>query len=70
MSKSFSNPTFYNSGKPSFGTTNETSCSSDYLRDKKAKLLYKNNNNSYNNNKNINYILKNDNNSNNKNYNN
>ena len=49
MSKSFSNPTFYNSGKPSFGTTNETSCSSDYLRDKKAKLLYKNNNNSYNN---------------------
>ena len=43
MSKSFSNPTFYNSGKPAFGNTYESGNSSNYLRDKKAKLLYNNN---------------------------
>jgi len=44
MSKSFSNPTFYNSGKPTFGNLVESNISSDYLINKKAKLLYSNNN--------------------------
>jgi hypothetical protein len=47
MAKSFSNPTFYNSGKPSFGNTFESNYASDYLRNKKAKLLYANNFNGY-----------------------
>jgi hypothetical protein len=47
MPKSFSNPTFYNSGIPSFGTTFESVHSSEYLRNKKAKLLYNKNYKSY-----------------------
>jgi hypothetical protein len=46
MSRTLSNPTFYNSGKPAFGNTFESKYSSDYLRNKKAKLLYGNNYNS------------------------
>jgi len=46
MSRTLSNPTFYNAGKPAFGNTFESNYSSDYLRNKKAKLLYANNYNS------------------------
>jgi hypothetical protein len=47
MAKSFSNPTFYNSGKPAFGNTFNTDDSGNYIRNKKAKLLYKNNFNDF-----------------------
>jgi hypothetical protein len=43
MSRTLSNPTFYNAGKPAFGNTFESSYASDYLKNKKAKLLYANN---------------------------
>jgi hypothetical protein len=47
MAKSFSNPTFYNSGKPSFGNTFDTDDSGNYTRNKKAKLLYRHNYNGF-----------------------
>lgn len=48
MAKSFSNPTFYNSGKPTFGNTINTDDSGNYTRNKKAKLLYRHNFNGFN----------------------
>jgi len=48
MAKSFSNPTFYNSGKPTFGNTFNTDDSGNYTRNKKAKLLYRHNFNGFN----------------------
>jgi hypothetical protein len=48
MAKSFSNPTFYNSAKPSFGNTFNTDDSGNYTRNKKAKLLYRHNFNGFN----------------------
>ena len=47
MSKTFSNPTFYNSGKPSFGNTFDTDDSGNFTRNKKAKLLYRHNYNGF-----------------------
>lgn len=47
MAKSFSNPTFYNSGKPTFGNTFNTDDSGNYTRNKKAKLLYRHNYNGF-----------------------
>lgn len=47
MAKSFSNPTFYNSGKPAFGNTFNTDDSGNYTRNKKAKLLYRHNYNGF-----------------------
>jgi len=47
MAKSFSNPTFYNSGKPAFGNTFDTDDSGNYTRNKKAKLLYRHNYNGF-----------------------
>jgi hypothetical protein len=41
MARLFSNPTFYNSGKPTFSNLSESSFASDYILNKKAKLLYK-----------------------------
>jgi len=46
MSRTLSNPTFYNAGKPAFGNTFESNYASDYLKNKRAKLLYANNYNS------------------------
>uniref|UniRef100_A0A6C0K3N6 Glycine-rich domain-containing protein n=1 Tax=viral metagenome TaxID=1070528 RepID=A0A6C0K3N6_9ZZZZ len=48
MAKSFSNPTFYNSGKSAFGNAFNTDDSGDYTRNKKAKLLYRHNFNGFN----------------------
>ena len=48
MARSFSNPTFYNSGKPTFGNAFESDNAGDYLRNKKAKLLYRHNFNGLN----------------------
>lgn len=48
MAKSFSNPTFYNSGKSAFGNTINTDDSGNYTRNKKAKLLYRYNFNGFN----------------------
>jgi hypothetical protein len=47
MAKSFSNPTFYNSGKPAFGNAFNTDDSGNYTRNKKAKLLYRHNYNGF-----------------------
>lgn len=43
MAKSFSNPTFYNSGKPAFGSMFNADDSGSYIKNKKAKLLYRQN---------------------------
>lgn len=48
MAKSFSNPTFYNSGKPAFGNVTESDYAGDYIKNKKAKLLYSQNFNVFN----------------------
>ena len=44
MARSFSNPTFYNSGKPTFGNAFESDNAGDYLRNKndvfKSNYIY------------------------------